>query len=146
MSAFVLLPEQAPHLIAATEAVDRAAGWVGLGLDVLGALMIVIGATKAVVRLTRRIRHGDDPGLMSGRLILARYLAWALEFQLAADILSTAIAPAWQRIGQLAAIAAIRTGLNYTLTREINAERDRTERCGRETEARKSNTEAARPA
>jgi uncharacterized membrane protein len=53
------------------------------------------------------------------RLIFASYLALALEFQLGADILSTAIAPGWDRIGKLGAIAVIRTALNHFLTREI---------------------------
>ncbi len=52
------------------------------------------------------------------------YLALALEFQLAADIISTAVAPSWQEIGKLGAIAVIRTALNYFLTREIEQERD----------------------
>jgi uncharacterized membrane protein len=49
----------------------------------------------------------------------------ALEFQLGADILSTAIAPSWNQIGKLGAIAVVRTGLNYFLTREIQSERKR---------------------
>jgi uncharacterized membrane protein len=53
------------------------------------------------------------------RLTLARHLSLALEFQLAADILSTAIAPSWEQIGKLAAIAVIRTGLNLFLAREV---------------------------
>ena len=56
------------------------------------------------------------------RLTLARFLALALEFQLGADILSTAIAPSWDQIGKLGAIAVIRTGLNYFLTREMKEE------------------------
>jgi uncharacterized membrane protein len=46
----------------------------------------------------------------------------ALEFQLAADIIGTAIAPSWGQIGQLAAIALIRTFLNHFLSKEIEAE------------------------
>ncbi len=57
------------------------------------------------------------------RLTLARFLALALEFQLGADILSTAIAPTWTQIGKLGAIAVIRTALNYFLTREMQEER-----------------------
>ena len=49
-----------------------------------------------------------------------------LEFQLAADIVRTAIEPSWQQIGQLAAIATIRTGLNYFLVGDLrrNAQPD----------------------
>jgi len=46
----------------------------------------------------------------------------ALEFQLAADILATTVAPSWAQIGKLGAIAVIRTGLNYFLAREIKEE------------------------
>lgn len=50
-------------------------------------------------------------------------LALAIELQLAADILLTAIAPRWDRIGKLGAIVVIRTGLNYFLMREMKEER-----------------------
>jgi uncharacterized membrane protein len=43
----------------------------------------------------------------------------ALEFLLAADILRTAISPTWTDIGQLAAIAGIRTFLNYSLAHDL---------------------------
>ncbi len=62
------------------------------------------------------------------RLRLGRFLALGLEFQLAGDVLRTAIAPSFTEIGQLAAIAAIRTALNYFLAREIHEERAEIER------------------
>ena len=42
-----------------------------------------------------------------------------LEFELGADIIRSAISPNWTDIGQLAAIAAIRTVLNYFLEKDI---------------------------
>jgi hypothetical protein len=45
-----------------------------------------------------------------------------LEFELAADILRTAVTPSWKDIEQLVAIAALRTALNYFLEREIRQE------------------------
>ncbi|RZK11946.1 MAG: DUF1622 domain-containing protein, partial [Hymenobacter sp.] len=51
------------------------------------------------------------------------YLALALEFQLGADILSTAIAPSWEQIGKLGAIAVIRTALNFFLSKEMQEEK-----------------------
>jgi uncharacterized membrane protein len=60
------------------------------------------------------------------RLTLGRFLVVALELQLAADIIGTAIAPSVQQIGQLAAIALIRTFLNYFLNREIQEEEKET--------------------
>src|SRR5688572_32818691 len=50
---------------------------------------------------------------------LGRSLALALEFLLGADILQTAVAPTWEDIGKLAAIAVLRTGLNYFLALEL---------------------------
>ena len=58
----------------------------------------------------------------SVRLALGRSLALSLEFLLGADILRTAVEPSWDEIGRLAAIATIRTALNYFLQREIAAE------------------------
>ncbi|HUJ48201.1 MAG TPA: DUF1622 domain-containing protein, partial [Rhizomicrobium sp.] len=47
------------------------------------------------------------------------WLLLGLQFALAADIVRSVIAPTWNDIGQLAAIAAIRTFLNYFLERDI---------------------------
>ncbi len=54
------------------------------------------------------------------RLTLGRSLALGLEFLLGADILNTAVAPSWDQVALLAAIAAIRTGLNYFLQKELD--------------------------
>lgn len=56
------------------------------------------------------------------RLLLGRFLVVALEFQLAGDIIGTAVAPDWEQIAQLAAIALIRTFLNYFINREVKSE------------------------
>jgi uncharacterized membrane protein len=56
------------------------------------------------------------------RLTFGMWLTLALEFQLAADIVSTTISPSWQTLAQLAIIAVIRTFLNYFLNKEIEAE------------------------
>ncbi len=53
------------------------------------------------------------------RLRLGRWLSVALEFELAADILRTAITPTWNDLGKLAAIVVIRTAINYFLQQEI---------------------------
>ncbi|MFD2090864.1 DUF1622 domain-containing protein [Blastococcus deserti] len=60
---------------------------------------------------------------MPVRLTLGRFLALGLEFQLASDVLRTAVAPSFEELGQLAAVAAIRTALNYFLSKEIAEER-----------------------
>ena len=46
-------------------------------------------------------------------------VAVSLELLLGADVLATAVAPTWNDIGKLAAIAVIRTLLNYFLEKEL---------------------------
>ena len=98
--------------------------WLKLLLETLGALIIGIGVFIAGYYLFRRLVPPEQTNYNRIRLILARYLALALEFQLGADILSTAIAPSWDQIGKLGAIAIIRTALNYFLSREMKEERE----------------------
>lgn len=68
--------------------------------------------------------HRNSPASAKNeiRMTLGRWLAVALEFELAADILNTAVTPTWNDIEKLAAIAALRTALNYFLDRDIRAE------------------------
>ena len=69
------------------------------------------------------VRRGGTSAFVPVRLTLGRFLALGLEFQLASDVLRTAVAPSFRELGQLAAVAAIRTALNYFLSREIAEER-----------------------
>src|SRR5215204_2077161 len=94
-------------------------------LECLGALSIVAGSLLTLATLVPQLTARGHASVTDARYQLSRYLALALEFQLASDVLGTAIAPTWTALGQLAAIAAIRTALNYFLTREINEERTR---------------------
>lgn len=103
--------------------VNRFAEWTRLALETLGILTIAIGAAAVVVRIARQTHEQRHVSFTETRFILARYLALALEFQLAADVLETAILPEWAKIGQLAAIAAIRTALNYFLSKELGEEK-----------------------
>ncbi len=96
--------------------------WLRLALETLGALVIAVGAVRGVAALLVSRSEAPEVRFVPVRLTLARYLTLALEFQLAADVLSTAIAPSWDQIGKLAAIAVIRTGLNYFLGVEVRSE------------------------
>ena len=58
-------------------------------------------------------------------LTYARWLVVGLTFQLAADIIESSTAPSWEAIGQLGAIAVIRTFLNYFLERDVSEIRER---------------------
>lgn len=113
-----------PRMESAQTAVRDAVDWIVLITESIGAIVIAVGVVLAVVLLVRAMRPGSHAGQFTRvRLALGSYLVLGLEFQLAADILKTAIAPSFTEIGQLAAIAAIRTVLNYFLTKEIKDER-----------------------
>jgi uncharacterized membrane protein len=107
---------------AAEQFVQNGVEWLRLGVESIGALVIAAGIVAAIVKAANLWRRGAPRAYTALRLTLAHYLAVALEFQLAADILSTAVAPTWERIGKLAAVAVIRTGLNYFLAKEMEAE------------------------
>ena len=101
-------------------------GYLASGVEGVAGMIIAIAALQATVRaILLFVGRGQgtssqEPQTENIRLRLGRWLALALEFELGADILRTAIAPTWTEIGQLAAIATIRTLLNYFLQQEID--------------------------
>jgi uncharacterized membrane protein len=104
------------------ETVRDGVEWLRLGIETLGALVVAVGVMLAIIGLVRHAIWQRGRGFTPVRLAFARYLTLALELQLAADILSTSVAPTWERIGKLAAIAIIRTALNYFLSKEVEQE------------------------
>lgn len=96
--------------------------WLKLGAEAVGAGIIVLGLMGAGYLFVKALLTNRTADFTAIRLTLARYLALALEFQLGADILSTTIAPSWEQIGKLGAIAVIRTALNFFLSREMKDE------------------------
>jgi uncharacterized membrane protein len=98
--------------------------WIKLILEVGGALIVGFGALIATFQLFRALASPDPVRFTPVRLTFAKYLSLALEFQLGADILGTTIAPSWEQIGKLGAIALIRTALNYFLGREMKEEKE----------------------
>ncbi|MGI4896419.1 MAG: DUF1622 domain-containing protein [Janthinobacterium lividum] len=93
-------------------------------VEACGAAVIIVGALWAFVRFVAgAVRGHRSSQFVPVRLTLGRFLALGLEFQLAGDVLRTAVAPSYEELGKLAAVAAIRTALNYFLSREIAEER-----------------------
>jgi len=109
-----------PSEIGVEEVVVNLVLWLKLVIEAVGALIIGAGMLLAGLRLMRGTFPPRVQDFNEVRLTFARFLALALEFQLGADILSTAVAPSWDSIGKLAAIAIIRTALNYFLSREMH--------------------------
>jgi uncharacterized membrane protein len=106
-----------PHEGAAETAIINAVQWLRLIVETTGALIIGLGIVTAGYQFMRALIPPRLESFNGVRLTLA------LEFQLGADILSTAIAPTWDQIGKLGAIAVIRTALNYFLMREMRDEK-----------------------
>ena len=97
--------------------------WLKLAVESFGAGLVAVGVGVAIVQLIRTLAGKQPAEFTAIRLILARYLALALEFELGADILGTAISPTWDQIGKLGAVAVIRTGLNFFLSTEMKHEK-----------------------
>ncbi len=96
------------------------------------ALVVIVGATiQAVIGMVRLLMApATDQGRRDVWTRYARWLIAGLTFQLAADIIETSITTDWEAIARVAAIAVIRTFLNYFL------ERDFIEMGGRKVESR----------
>lgn len=94
-------------------------GYAANSIEILATIIIVYAAGRAFIsylysNLKKHIEYSGEV-----RLELGRSLSLALEFLLGADILKTAVAPKRNALGMLAAIAALRTALNYFPEREF---------------------------
>src|SRR5262245_66655326 len=97
------------------EVFREVAGYIALVLEAASALIIAYGAIKAVLRLLIPKDDKTAESLVWRKTIFLHFGAWlilGLEFELAADIVRSAIAPTWRGTGRLAAIASIQTSLN----------------------------------
>jgi uncharacterized membrane protein len=102
------------------EIIRRLCSYSALWVEAAAALVITYAAVEALVRLVPSLVGRGRPG--QRRDVWRRLGMWlllGLEFELAADIIRSAIAPTWADIGRLASIAAIRTFLNYFLESDI---------------------------
>jgi uncharacterized membrane protein len=106
-------------LIVATDYAVTVINWAAL-------IVIAVGAVEAFFQGLRTMFAGGDGHVNPDVwLRLGRWLIAGLTFQLAADILETAVTTRWEEVGRLAAIAAIRTFLNYFLERDLRDVRER---------------------
>lgn len=98
------------------------ASHVALFVEAIAAIVITVGAIQAVIGLLNPSGKNPAKPFRRKKMVWLRFGIWlllGLEFELAADIVRTAIAPSWTDIGQLGAIAVIRTFLNYFLERDV---------------------------
>lgn len=96
--------------------------YLAAGIETAAGIIVGLAALEAIVKAIHLFIHRREMQTTKEeiRLHLGRWLALAIEFELAADILRTAMTPTWNEIGQLAAIIVIRTALNFFLQKEID--------------------------
>jgi len=93
----------------------------GLLVQVAAVIIVAYGAIESFAKLlwivvTPTTTHGERKALWRR---FGMWLLLGLEFELAADIIESVISPTWQDIGELGAIAVIRTFLNYFLEKDL---------------------------
>jgi uncharacterized membrane protein len=89
-------------------------------VEACAATLIVVGILRTVVQHVREGLQLDTPHLQRQRSTLIHSLILGLEFQVAADVLKTAISPTLQEVTVLAALIALRTALGLLLERELH--------------------------
>lgn len=106
------------------EVVRAGASYVALALEVFAVFLVTLGGIVAAVSAVRALMGGGTgKGFVRNKEVFLGFASWlvlGLEFELAADIVRTAISPSWTDIGKLGAIAVIRTGLNLFLERDLD--------------------------
>jgi len=103
------------------EVFKRFAAIIALGVEGAAAIVILIGAIEAFLSILRSL-FLPRPHTALRKRIWLRFGIWlllGLEFELAADVIRTAISPTWTDIAQLGSIALIRTFLNYFLEKDL---------------------------
>jgi uncharacterized membrane protein len=98
-----------------------------LVINGIATAFLFIGSVQVLISGLRVMLIPSKPNHQK-RAVWMQFSQWliaGLTIQLAADVLETSIAPGWEEIGKLAAIAAIRTFLNYFLGRDMNEMRER---------------------
>jgi len=120
------------------EILKHAAEWTTRIFEILGILIILVGAAVALVRFALGLDSQDGQDRVSClRSNLGRAILLGLEFLVAADIIHTvAIEPTLDSVVVLACIVLIRTFLSWSLEVEIEGrwpwQRAAAERAGRE--------------
>jgi uncharacterized membrane protein len=108
------------HLV---ETIRAAIEWAALGIEVLGAVVIVAGVlrvaiTKGTIRFLFRL---DEPGAFgSYKHQMGRSLLLGLEFLVAGDVVRTvALEPTLLNVSVLGLLVLVRTFLSWSLAVEI---------------------------
>ena len=104
------------------ELLITAVDYLRLAVEAIGAAIVGFGALATAFRYSLTLLGFREYTNTEIRLYLGHFLALGLEFQIGADILSTAVAPTFDAVLLLGAIVVIRTVLNYFLSKELERE------------------------
>jgi len=89
----------------------------------LGAAVVVWGVIEAIVAFIRlKFASAKEDAVSQSETIrqhLGAHLLLGLEIFIAADIISSAVSPSWEKVGILVAIVGVRTILSYFLRMEL---------------------------
>jgi uncharacterized membrane protein len=98
---------------------EKSGDIVSVILEFTSVICIIIGFGAAMVLMAKSKQMKSTPLHRRLKISFGGWLSLALEFQLASDIVLTTIAPSYQNLIMLGAVAVIRTLLTYFLNREI---------------------------
>lgn len=98
-------------------------------INAFALVVVIYGTLEAFAAAVRIVAVGgiSEEERAPIWLRFGRWLVAGLTFQLAADIIETSISPSWEEIGRFAAIAVIRTLLNFFINRDMGELRERRE-------------------
>lgn len=105
--------------------------YIAFAIEVMAILIVAFASAEAFVRILRLVFSAASP--RKGREVYVNYLRWlvgGMTFQLAADIVHTAITPTWEDLGKVGAIAVIRTFLSYFVSRDVREANEEIESAG----------------
>jgi uncharacterized membrane protein len=95
-------------------------------IDFAAMIVIVAGTVEVLINATRAFFAPASDH--ERREVWLRYASWlvaGLTLQLGADVIETAIRTSWDAVGRIAAVAVIRTFLNYFLESDLGEMRER---------------------
>jgi uncharacterized membrane protein len=98
---------------------ERSGDIVSVILEFTSVICIIVGFGTALYILIKSKQNRSTPLHRRLKISFGGWLSLALEFQLASDIVLTTVAPTYQNLIMLGAVAVIRTFLSYFLNREI---------------------------
>jgi uncharacterized membrane protein len=97
--------------------------YLTFGIDIIAGIIIGVAVVIAFILFLKNIRKTTNErtiGLETIRLVLARSLLLALDFEVGSDILKTILVPSVTELSILAVIVTVRIALSWSLSKELD--------------------------